>query len=570
MTVYSQEALGRPCKRKFLDWKDLCAVLTALTCCALSICVVVPQLSWAWNLGFDDQIVIIGLLLGVENLCLMRIAPRLAIMVEHRFSSCLQNYDALLRQTIFLPHTGLICRLFILLVIALPLGLSVAYKRFTGGHSSHILDASYSGNYSLGPPPLGFYSRMNNSIYYMTDALAPFMLAARNDSIKPDVSGFPVAYGYNTLLLSASAAASLDMPKADYILKIRSNLTKEESRYLSATVGATVARQNTSVDAHRNDDTFWQAIFDWNADVTGDGGLTSWDTFNHGYRIGVTTGRPTLGEGAPCFLGAYLGMTALLNFTQNAQAPESMAFRQTALMFNIRRERCIANWKVNSTSIQLMSGSCSGTPISQDILVPTNDGDAGSCQVPGGCAPYSLDALPVLGHTLDIYTGDGLKSPWRLPAYATSAAAMYWARLAAQIGNEQIGSEDTSINYPANMEHIISTRTTLNANRYLYVVLGISPLLTVLSFFGTILFQKSPFSDGFGMIAILSGIDRKSLGLLDGAALSGELAKPVYLEISTQDLGIEREKIVFKILKKRRKGIWGRNTNILRWGETYS
>lgn len=527
--------IGKASPKHALDNLLLGAVLCSLACLALSICVVLPELPLAWYLGYDDQIVIIGFLLSAMNLCMKNVLQRMLLILEHRCGrSMLQNYDAILRNTILLSKTAFLWRVIIAFFIVLPIGLSVAYKKSTGGLSNKTINSDYPGNYSLTPPPLGGYSRMNNSVYFMTDAIAPFMLAARSDVVKPDLSAVPLAYGYNILLLGQSSAASLDMPANDYILSIRSNLTKDEAWYLTASVQAIVATQDTSIETRRDDDDFWQAVFDWNYSPTGDGGFTSWNTFNHGYRIGLTTGKPTLSDGAPCFLGAYQGSTARLSFTANATAPESLAFRNTSLMFNVRREQCTGTWRVNSTSIELQSGSCTtNSPIAQNILVSTDGADAGAR------APYTLDALPVLGHTLDIYTGDGIKSPWRLPAYATSVATMYWARLAFEIGNGAIGGGDDTINYPAVAEHVTSTRPTLDTKWYLYLVLAIQPGLVLLAFTGVTFFYSSPFTSGFGMVAILSGIDREDDGLdsVKGAALSGELKKRVTLGIKTSSDG---------------------------------
>jgi hypothetical protein len=46
------------------------------------------------------------------------------------------------------------------------------------------------------------------------------------------------------------------------------------------------------------------------------------------------------------------------------------------------------------------------------------------------------------------------------------------------------------------------------------------------------IFYPAPFGRGFGIAAVLSGIKKDSLGLLSGAALSGELERPVRLDIS--------------------------------------
>lgn len=62
----------------------------------------------------------------------------------------------------------------------------------------------------------------------MIDAIAPFMLAAGNDSVSPNSTdspnstvSLPAPYGYNVLLLDDSSAASLDMPTPDYVKSIQ-------------------------------------------------------------------------------------------------------------------------------------------------------------------------------------------------------------------------------------------------------------------------------------------------------------------------------------------------------------
>jgi hypothetical protein len=48
----------------------------------------------------------------------------------------------------------------------------------------------------------------------------------------------------------------------------------------------------------------------------------------------------------------------------------------------------------------------------------------------------------------------------------------------------------------------------------------------------TFIFYSAPVANGFGLISILSGIDRGSLDILAGTALSGELQEHVKLVIN--------------------------------------
>ena len=530
--------LGKSGHKKILDVIDVFAVLfSSVVLLVLAVLVITPKHSWAWYLGYDHQLIVIGFLLGAMNLCLRRIAPAMFLIIEHHFrGSLLQNYDAILRNTILLPQTSFFWRIIIFLLLCLPIGLSVAYKKFTGGQSSSVISTDLPRNYSITTPPLQAYSRMNNSVYFMIDAIAPFMIAAGDDAVSPNSTdspnstvSLPAPYGYNTLLLDDSSAASLDMPTPDYVISIQQNLTMNETWTLSASVGGTVAKQATLTDDIRDNDTYWQEVFNWSNNTAGDGGLLTFNTFDHAYDIGFVTGQPNDVTGAPCYLGAYQnGSTRLGEWWTSATANESLLFRQTALMFNVQRMQCYGTWRINSTNIELTGGNCTDDSIDQTILLARTGSNG---KLTNGNAPLALDVMPVLVHILDIYTGGGLASPWRIPAYAVAVATTYWARLAFLIPLGAYGAGDDSVNYPAKMEHITSMRNTMDATWPLYVVLAIQPVLIVLFFLFATVFFSSPFSKGFGMVAVLSGIDPDRLHIIRGATLSGETEKPIPLGI---------------------------------------
>jgi hypothetical protein len=89
-----------------------------------------------------------------------------------------------------------------------------------------------------------------------------------------------------------------------------------------------------------------------------------------------------------------------------------------------------------------------------------------------------------------------------------------------------------NLNYPPRDEYIESTTITLDATWSLYVLLAVQSVLTLLMFLFSTLLYHTPIGNGFGMVGIMSGIDKDSLNLLSGAAFSGDLEKPVKLNIS--------------------------------------
>jgi hypothetical protein len=214
---------------------------------------------------------------------------------------------------------------------------------------------------------------------------------------------------------------------------------------------------------------------------------------------------------------SYDGLTD----TSDLTSPESISFRQEALKFEVQRERCAGTWKITQSSVELMGGSCTGEKVSQDI-VQTN-------------IPYFMDVLPVMAQWLISYSPPESRSgsPWKMPSFTTAVSSMYWARITYM--NPYNGTNfktHPSILYTVPDEKITSTRVTMQNEWGLYMILVVHPVLTVIMLALTILLYHTPISDGFGLVSVLAGIERDSLDRLQGAALSGNLIKPVSMHIS--------------------------------------
>lgn len=126
-------------------------------------------------------------------------------------------------------------------------------------------------------------------------------------------------------------------------------------------------------------------------------------------------------------------------------------------------------------------------------------------------------------------------------------AAMLWSRITAVNGPISISPDNIGLNAMDRLygdityedagliydggSTVIYIRPTLRKSPWLYVVLAIQPLLSVLMLGLTLLLSSTPVDKGFGLVSILSGIDRTSLELLAGATLSGRLRKRVKLVI---------------------------------------
>jgi hypothetical protein len=518
---FDEGAAGKPRAKPFLNSVDVLAVLTSVASLIASICVITPDWSPSWRLGFEGQIIVIGFLLSIMNLCMRRVAPTLFLILEARWgNSRLQNYESLLRNTVTVSHTQLIWRATILSLILLPLGLSIAYKRFSGGHSTVSFTARYPGDYGLAPPPMGSYSVINNfTIFLAINASVPFLDASSNDNITLSLA-HPKAYGFNTLLIDNTSAALLDVPAPKYVSSIQQNITNQESWTLSASVNATVARHNVNSQDHHYDNKSWEHLFK-------EAGFFS--SYNLFYRKPLALGMlvnkqpASSGEYSPyCLISYYPSDQRQSLKTFEFDDSHSDEFRKSSPMrFDIQRETCKGTWKITKTDLRLIEASCTKKPGNYRSLTNT--------------VPFYLDALPIMYNTIRDYSPLGPRnaSHWRMPTIVTSVATMYWARsvymnryLAADYMN------NPELYYPATNETLSSTKVTLNARWPLYLVLCLQPAFTIFMFLFAINLYDTPIDKGFGLVAILSGIDKDGLDVLNGAALSGELRRPVNLNVA--------------------------------------
>ena len=144
----------RATKKQRFEYVHVLATTLSWLCLVVAYITIAPRLPLAWYLGFNGQIVVIGLLLSIMNFCSSTVLSYTFLLLEARFGpSSLQNYEALLTSRITSPGTRLIWRSALGLLILLPLGLSVAYKRFLGGTSSAYITMEPTGEVSaqIGP-----------------------------------------------------------------------------------------------------------------------------------------------------------------------------------------------------------------------------------------------------------------------------------------------------------------------------------------------------------------------------------------------------------------------------------
>lgn len=469
------------------------------------------------------------------NQCLLRVIPQAFLLIEARFGfSTIQNYDGILRWSPFADRLSMLWRVPLILLLILPLGLGILYKRFNDGIG--ITDVtSIGGNYSIAAPP-GL--KNVGSLGLMVNATIPFMVASTDNVPLPTHDQYPKAYGYNIVLLSNSSAAALDFPVSTFISQLQSSLEPGTYYNLTAQVRGTVATYNSTVESHRNDDAFWKTYFGGPLTSTASGasfqhvGVQPWDgtdfailNMNSASNNDAWSWNPSW-----AFMGTYRA-------SDNATLLERH-FRNNSLQFDVTRRQCNGTWRIARTSIQLMSGSCNSTDLPKQNQIFQN------CQL-----FLTGTYVSLLASMLGPFGVARAGSQWKTPTYSVMTAAMYWSRVASDYGTitfqpagwfQTLNSKSPSLNITGNYwnetYHFSDGKLkmavpTLNPVRTLYLVLAIQPALIVIAFCTILFLYSVPMSRGFGMVSMLAGVDPASLGLLEGAAFSGNVREDIGLKI---------------------------------------
>ena len=516
----SINTIGESRRKARFDFINVLALLVSFLLLALAYVVVEPQLPISWYLGFQQQLTIIGLLLTLQSLCLKRLSTKTFLLIEANFTSRLQNYDAILSNSVFANRANFFWRLTLLSFIALPILLSVGYKQYIGGFSSLSLEGLPHSYGPTGPPGINIASHQGPTI--MTNITLPFLAATSDDKTAPSFSSLPQAFGFNILLLSKSSAAALDAPVPDFVSNIQRGLKSSETWQLRAPVNGLVATHNSSLDSYRDNPSFWNSplIPSMKGPLNHhNGGLYTADIFNH-WAVGFLA---WLWDGPPDQTWCMFSIQPSGDGPENRGFDHIAAFRKRAQLFNLTRQNCEGTWTITSNSIQLVDGTCSGK------VVPWT-------ATPGFDLTNTSMALqnyymPSISEAIASFSEHRNGSAWLIPTMATVAAAMHWSRIAAlRINGLQIDPANT---YPL-QDEITSFRPTLRTSPVLYVILAIQPFLTLIFSIINAFLHSTPLDNGFGIVAILAGVDPASLPVLRGAALSGQLKRRVPLRISIE------------------------------------
>ncbi|KAH7008020.1 hypothetical protein EDB80DRAFT_776701 [Ilyonectria destructans] len=516
---------GCPAKKSRCNCVDVLFVVFSNLCLLGCILVITPELHLAWRLGFNNQLVVLGVFMAVMNICTRRIATRFFIHFEVQYgASSLQNLDAILQQSVFSSKMNMGWRAVIAFSIALPIGLSAWYKTFSGGHATRIVTDVSIGQYGAFSRPM---ENGREQTYSLIDAMAPWRRAAESDDSYPQNMDRPQPYGYNLVTLSNDEVVMLDMPNSTLLGQIQSELDVGETMVLSANISGTLAKYNSSTSELLGDDSFWKSYMDK---------TTTIETYS-GWRVSMALGaRPEAWAVVGGFrhLGGEPGKSNdswVATYT-DWESPEVTAFRNSnfSIMFNIYRQKCSVKWNVNVSTVTLDAADCDTSslrPVDSSMLPTAPDLEDKTF----------MDALPF---AIRQFWQERSSSPWKMPSAAMSVAALHVNRWRHMLPSEAARYPDTKFVreflYDDVLETFEKTRHTVQAGYLLYFIFAIQPVLATLMLLYIILFlYTTPVDSSFGITSILASVDGDSLRILSGAGLSGELKKRVHLNIKVSE-----------------------------------
>jgi hypothetical protein len=342
-------------------------------------------------------------------------------------------------------------------------------------------------------------------------------------------------------LLDELSTAMLDMPSNIRLSLLQEWLAIGDSLKIAADVHGTVALHNTSL-AVADDPDFQRGCHN------GTEALVNVDLFT-GHRIYLLSPASTADQAL-----IWLGLVPQVQ--TNSLKEECEHFALYAKRYDISRRACSGSWSVTRGGIDLLNGTCNATlPFLQQFVYQENTFFLGDSW------------LAILAESLGVFATQRNQSLWLEPAMATTVAAILWSSATGLNGpgnmlnqtpampygeayGREVTFEDVGLLYTLTGETVLSTRSTLMRSAWLYIILAIQPIAMVIMLIASAMLSKTPISKGFGVIALLAGVERESLDLLKGAEVSGELREDVKLRIVALDKSKPQEGGVAYIVER--------------------
>lgn len=388
--------------------------------------------------------------------------------------------------------------------------------------------------YGIGFPRVDTWAPPNDALYLLSTALGPFISRTQDSDLRAsyDPVSFPLAFGYNTLLLDGGSAAILDTPTHSTVVSIQAErLRGNETWDLTATVDAYVATLDTESDFRTNNAT-WISTLKSNDDRGEDYRMYSMWFWYNDKKLGLM---PSDDNNA-CYISMYNGSQGIdamraHNLMDTTETMEYEGFRAAARKFNLTRAKCHGRWQLNSTGIALIGGTCDQNSSARSTVLQGQY-----------MQPFAYDILPSISHPYKGFAKeDPDLMPWLDATHAVSVVTSYWARAVYMIHDQGYSDSKWDGPYQSPKQTCTSTRPALADEAGLYVLLAVEPIITLVGLFITAWLCHVPIGRGFGLISILSGYDPLTPLSIRGAGLSGDLDRRAAMEMTVTSSGPDSE-----------------------------
>lgn len=513
-----EEAIGIPRQIQRLSWTDGYAVAMALIAFVIGIVAVLHKAT-AVLLGQTNQLVVVGLVLSIMAFITQQQVQKVILLYEARYgASTLQNFDGILQRKYFDLSMTWQPRLVLWFLFILPLGLGASYKRFSGGSTELILQAS---GMDFGATAAPGYQLIGNGMSLLVTAYLPFWL---NPAVRR-------TYGFNLLIADNATAAILDAPLPSFLTHIQESLKVDQSVLMSAQVNATVTQNLNPSTSERDSPEYWQEVQDSYSTQNSDADKGTKEQLLPGnVSIAMWTGQNSL-DGLYNWSMTYLSQWNLT---------KGQTFESQAERFFTTRRTCIGTCNITQANVSLVDASILQTAEQanqkQQSVFQNNTLSI------GGIYFKFLDEFNWVNRRgwNQPLPGSSPGDPKFVPSVNTRPAlvsAMLWSRLVSLNGPERDSNYGSSLFYPKTPSEItmVKQSRTLTRSALLIVILSVHPVLTMLAVLAKALLYGTPISDDFGLISLLAGIQGNGIEKLRGAALSGKLNRTVRIRFNARD-----------------------------------
>ena len=232
----------------------------------------------------------------------------------------------------------------------------------------------------------------------------------------------------------------------------------------------------------------------------------------------------------------------------------NQTFQSEAVRIQLSRRLYQGTWNVTSTNISLISATAlqHSSPVLQNVI-QNNRFSLQQYYSPvvaefnwawrNNLSNWVPPSSRMLNETLGYFPRVNL-----IPALA---AAITWSRMVNLDGAERYLNFTQGNLSPSDLPYdrygyipaywkdsseisTVKSVVTLQRSWVLAAIIVFHPILTVLSLLGKTLLYSTPIGEGFGTISLMAGIERGTLDVLRGAALTGELSRDIKVRFITK------------------------------------